>query len=241
MNNSDFKFLLHGIDTLQCAYFLRRSENCALDFETLSLIKETLQQEKSRRPVAISLGGTEFLLHPYGTGSGYPFVLENEDFKIQLGEFNTPNFFVTFRSQALWRESAWLLHKKFLEWASHAGLAPYREESLSRVDFCFDYQLPEIDFTEDCFKSRSTKDSQYRENGKRLEGQIGLEKTPELFVEKMVEVFREVRRVLRDDGTLWLNIGDSYATTPPGNKSKKMQDYDGVYIIVGRTLFIIQR
>jgi DNA modification methylase len=44
-----------------------------------------------------------------------------------------------------------------------------------------------------------------------VEGQIGLEPTPEEYVEKMVEVFREVRRVLRDDGTLWLNLGDSYA------------------------------
>lgn len=40
--------------------------------------------------------------------------------------------------------------------------------------------------------------------------QIGLENTPEQFIEKLVEVFREVKRVLRDDGTLWLNIGDSY-------------------------------
>jgi DNA modification methylase len=44
------------------------------------------------------------------------------------------------------------------------------------------------------------------------EGQIGLEETPEAFVAKMVEVFREVKRVLRDDGTLWLNLGDSYAS-----------------------------
>lgn len=43
-------------------------------------------------------------------------------------------------------------------------------------------------------------------------GQLGLEPTPELYVEHMVEVFREVRRVLRRDGTLWLNLGDSYAT-----------------------------
>ncbi len=42
------------------------------------------------------------------------------------------------------------------------------------------------------------------------EGQIGLEATPDAYVAKMVEVFREVRRVLRDDGTLWLNLGDSY-------------------------------
>ncbi len=42
-------------------------------------------------------------------------------------------------------------------------------------------------------------------------GQIGLEQTPDEYVAQMVAVFREVRRVLRDDGTLWLNIGDSYA------------------------------
>jgi site-specific DNA-methyltransferase (adenine-specific) len=41
-------------------------------------------------------------------------------------------------------------------------------------------------------------------------GQIGLESTPEAFIAKLVEVFREVRRVLRDDGTLWVNMGDSY-------------------------------
>ena len=44
-----------------------------------------------------------------------------------------------------------------------------------------------------------------------VEGQLGLEKTPEEYVGKMVAVFGEVRRVLRDDGTLWLNLGDSYS------------------------------
>ena len=43
-----------------------------------------------------------------------------------------------------------------------------------------------------------------------VEGQIGLEPTPEEYVANMVEVFREVKRVLRDDGTLWLNLGDCY-------------------------------
>jgi DNA modification methylase len=49
------------------------------------------------------------------------------------------------------------------------------------------------------------------------EGQIGLEETPEAFVQKMVEVFCEVKRVLRDDGTLWLNLGDSYVSKPTGS------------------------
>jgi DNA modification methylase len=49
-----------------------------------------------------------------------------------------------------------------------------------------------------------------------VEGQLGLEKTPEEYVSKMVEIFREVRRVLRKDGTLWLNLGDSYAGSMKG-------------------------
>ena len=44
------------------------------------------------------------------------------------------------------------------------------------------------------------------------EGQIGLEETPEQYVQKLVEVFRLVRDKMKDDGTLWLNIGDSYAS-----------------------------
>ena len=46
--------------------------------------------------------------------------------------------------------------------------------------------------------------------------QIGLESTPEAYVARMVEVFREVRRVLRDDGTCWVNLGDSYFGTGRG-------------------------
>ena len=45
----------------------------------------------------------------------------------------------------------------------------------------------------------------------QVEGQIGLEESPDEWVARLVEVFREVRRVLRDDGTLWVEIGDSYA------------------------------
>jgi len=60
-----------------------------------------------------------------------------------------------------------------------------------------------------------------------VEGQIGLESSPAEFVAKLVDVFREVRRVLRDDGTLWLNLGDSYARplakggSGPGGKNRE--------------------
>ena len=44
-----------------------------------------------------------------------------------------------------------------------------------------------------------------------VDGQIGLEKTPDEYIAKLVEIFQEVKRVLKDDGILWVNIGDSYA------------------------------
>lgn len=44
------------------------------------------------------------------------------------------------------------------------------------------------------------------------EGQIGMEETPEAFVQRLVDVFTEVKRVLKPEGTLWVNIGDSYAS-----------------------------
>lgn len=58
-----------------------------------------------------------------------------------------------------------------------------------------------------------------------VEGQIGLEETPAEFVARLVEVFREVHRVLRIDGTCWVNMGDSYASVaggyaPSGSKGK---------------------
>ena len=59
-------------------------------------------------------------------------------------------------------------------------------------------------------------------------GQIGLEPTPEEYVTTMVEVFREIRRVLRDDGTVWLNMGDSYnANTGRGFDTNQDGDTNG--------------
>jgi DNA modification methylase len=66
---------------------------------------------------------------------------------------------------------------------------------------------------------------------RRIDAQLGLEPTPEAYVAAMVDVFREVRRVLRDDGTVWLNLGDSYAgngggvTTGKGALSPDSEPY----------------
>lgn len=62
-----------------------------------------------------------------------------------------------------------------------------------------------------------------------LDGQIGLEETPEEYISKLVSVFRGVHRVLKTDGTLWVNIGDTYATGSGGNntRSKKQKTNRG--------------
>ncbi len=62
-------------------------------------------------------------------------------------------------------------------------------------------------------------------------GQIGLEATPAAFVEVMVAVFREVRRVLRKDGTLWCNLGDSYAAVNRGENARpRVETLTGIQV-----------
>ena len=63
-----------------------------------------------------------------------------------------------------------------------------------------------------------------------VKGQIGLESTPEEYVKSMVEVFRDVWRVLKIDGTVWLNLGDSYANTGKsggGAQGKRWKEHGG--------------
>lgn len=57
-----------------------------------------------------------------------------------------------------------------------------------------------------------------------VQGQLGLEKTPEEYIENLTAVFGHIRRILRDDGTLWLNLGDTYCTVPHGPKGHNSSD-----------------
>lgn len=68
---------------------------------------------------------------------------------------------------------------------------------------------------------RFNRDKCHKCGATRIDQQIGLEETPEAYIERLVSVFREVRRVLADDGTLWVNIGDSYVAGATGGLSSK--------------------
>lgn len=76
---------------------------------------------------------------------------------------------------------------------------------------------------DECCRTCITSPPYFRLRDYGVEGQIGLEDSLDEYITKLVEVFREVKRVLTKDGTLWLNIADSYAGTSKGRGS------DGVY------------
>ena len=117
------KLLLHGHDTIECAYYLYpKNSNSSIDFGHLGYEKENLKNSKQRDPKRIVIGEQYFLLHPYGSTSGFPFMIENEDSVISFGEFNNPSFFVKYKSIALWREGAFKLHEKFMSWVTSASL-----------------------------------------------------------------------------------------------------------------------
>jgi len=70
-----------------------------------------------------------------------------------------------------------------------------------------------------------------------VEGQLGLEATPDAYAQKMVAVFSEVRRVLKDDGTCWVNLGDSYASATKGSggpSSKQLSNAGSFHSVIQR-------
>lgn len=69
---------------------------------------------------------------------------------------------------------------------------------------------------------------------KRIDQQLGLEKTPEEYVAKLVGIFQEVKRVLKKEGTLWLNLGDSYAAGGNGGGTEKQDSNRGTLALKGK-------
>jgi DNA modification methylase len=102
------------------------------------------------------------------------------------------------------------------------GLRDYGTAQWAGGDVACDHQSPNGQGkTGDRADRTFTANAPYRDTcGKcgatRVDRQIGLEPTPDAYLAEMVRVFREVKRVLRPDGTCWVNMGDSYCSTAPG-------------------------
>ena len=75
-----------------------------------------------------------------------------------------------------------------------------------------------IPLADKCVNTVVTSPPYYGLRDYGVNGQLGLEPTPDEYIANLLTVFRECKRILRDDGTLWVNIGDSFYTQPAGNK-----------------------
>jgi hypothetical protein len=195
VSDGQLRRLIAGLDTVQAAYYLRPQVQGGFDFERLMVAKERLRADKSRKGELLRIGGESFLLQGYGSKSGYPLVLDHLDFTMECGEFNSPSFFVTYRSKALWEKGAKVLHEAFVNWAESVGLLIVRREKLSRVDFAFDYELPVPNFDSDSVVSLSAKDAQYRGDRKVQTVQYGKGDVVLRIYNKVVEIEEQSDKV----------------------------------------------
>lgn len=154
------KLLLSGIDSLYVSYY---QDGLGIDWENLDYSKELLKQDRRQEFLNISIGGKKWSLMPHGNFP-YAYVLRNEYFQANLAKNNSPNCYVQFLSQALWTKGADWLHDWLLQWFDNLGCKPTRSETISCVDFAFDFDLPIVDFNMDHFVSRAVKDNIWRDH-----------------------------------------------------------------------------
>jgi len=101
----------------------------------------------------------------------------------------------------------------------------------------FAYSVSEKQASNKASGSKLARETCGKCGASRVDNQLGLEPTPEAYIERMVAVFREVRRVLRSDGTCWVNMGDSYAGGGRGGQSeeKRSENWQPTYANHGLT------
>lgn len=201
MNDTSPRLLLHGLDTVQICYYLAPERDGDIDFDALEVERERLRRDCPDDPMPITLGNREFLLSPRGSASGYPFVLNDAEIRVEFGPTNNPPFFVTYRSEALWNEPVRTLHDRFLGWAASVGYVPVKPEGMTRVDYCFDYHLPQVDFDEDNFLSLSSKDAQHRQDGQIQTFTFGRSDIVLRVYDKVAEIEQQSNKVWLFD--LW--------------------------------------
>ena len=154
------KLLLSGIDSLYISYYL---DGLGFDWEDLDYRKEQLKQDRRQDFLKVTLGGHTWALMPYGSFP-YRYILRNEYLEVSLAVNNSPNCYVKFLSVGLWVKGADWLHNWLLDWFDNLSTKQTRQETITRADFSFDFNLPIIDFEQDDFISRAAKDSLWRDH-----------------------------------------------------------------------------
>lgn len=193
-HDTTFNFLTQGVDTMEVCYYLD-THKPAFSFEKLAAMRDGIDRRKEKDGKKITLGGRDFLLKAGGTSSGFPFMIRDNDFIIQFGEFNNPSFSVKFLSRSLWHKGYPAMHDEFLDWARSQNLMPRKRETLSRVDLCLDYELINKDFGEENFVSSFHRDCKFRN--------FGEDETYKFGVGTCVRVYNKSAEIKDSSGKTW--------------------------------------
>ncbi len=191
--NEEYALLLAGIDSLYCGFFV---DGLGFDWEALALAKELAKAERGR-PGRFTLGGVDWLLSA-GGAFPYTYVLTNDRFQLRLAEHMQPGIHVQFKSRGLWQVGPRAALRELQDILVSAGLRLIRPASVSRVDWCFDFALGRVDFTEEHFLSKARKDVKHRGGGE-----------PETFTfgrgDLVVRVYDKVKEIIEQSGKVWLH------------------------------------
>ncbi|MEQ9109330.1 MAG: hypothetical protein RIF37_15300 [Rhodospirillaceae bacterium] len=163
-----------------------------LSLPELIEIKETLRQERTDLR-EITLGTETFGLLPYGTFP-YTLTLTNKIMDIKIARSMQPNCYVQFSSEGLWRYGEDGITGRFRTWLNSIGATLLRPESVSRVDFAFDFDLPVVDFGPGDFVTRADKDAQWREHGRLQTLQFGTGDCVLRVYDKIAEIEQASRK-----------------------------------------------
>ncbi|MGB0920288.1 MAG: hypothetical protein ACPG1C_03090 [Alphaproteobacteria bacterium] len=146
--------------------------------------------------VPFKFGGVTWGLSA-GGGFPYTYVLSNERYRLRLAEHMQPRLHVQFMSEALWDLGPKEALREVREIIGRAGLRETRPASVSRVDWCFDFALRDIDFTEEHFLSKARKDAKHRGGGQT-----------ETFIfgrgDVLVRIYDKVKEIAEVSGKTWL-------------------------------------
>lgn len=187
------RLLLNGLDSLYVCYSLDMRTS-KLDFPDLEYRKEMIRDGR-RDFEELTLGSERFLLRPNGV-KPYRFVLDNDAFSLGLTEIMQPTLKAQFRSEALWRSGAVALHQRIIDWACSISATVIAPESVSRADWAFDFDLPDVDFSEDHFATRARKDAKYRDGGRAQTFRLGSGHT-------VIRIYDKVAEIEQSSGKVW--------------------------------------
>lgn len=187
------RLLLNGLDSLYVCYSLDMRTS-KLDFPDLEYRKEMVRDGR-RDFEELTLGSERFLLRPNGV-KPYRFVLDNDAFSLGLTEIMQPTLKAQFRSEALWRSGAVALHQRIIDWARSISATVIAPESVSRADWAFDFDLPDVDFSEDHFATRARKDAKYRDGGRAQTFRLGSGHT-------VIRIYDKVAEIEQSSGKVW--------------------------------------